>query len=192
MKPMKHLARIACGVALCGAAVWSGTTMAASHREAPLIANDPTADNTDFYMFRSWTNPGNVVFILNAIPVQEPSGGPNYFNFGDDVLYKINVDTNADGKEDLVYEIRFKTDIRGPVAPLELPLAYVAAPPAVPPITALDGAGSEGLILRQSYTVTQVRGRQRVNLGTQTMFAVPSNVGPLTMPDYEALASQGI
>jgi hypothetical protein len=110
MKPMKHLARIACGVALCGAAVWSGTTMAASHREAPLIANDPTADNTDFYMFRSWTNPGNVVFILNAIPVQEPSGGPNYFNFGDDVLYKINVDTNADGKEDLVYEIRFKTD----------------------------------------------------------------------------------
>jgi len=192
MKPMKHLARIACGVALCGAAVWSGTTMAASHGEAPLIANDPTADNTDFYMFRSWTNPGNVVFILNAIPVQEPSGGPNYFNFGDDVLYKINVDTNADGKEDLVYEIRFKTDIRGPVAPLELPLAYVAAPPAVPPITALDGAGSEGLILRQSYTVTQVRGGVRVDLGTKTMYAVPSRVGPVTMPDYEGLAAQGI
>ena len=60
-------------------------------------------------MFRSWTNPGNVVFILNTIPLQEPGGGPNYYNFGDDVLYRINVDTNADGDEDLAYEIRFKT-----------------------------------------------------------------------------------
>ena len=135
--------------------------MAASHREAPLIAGDPAADNTDFYMFRSWSNPANVVFILNVNPVQEPSGGPNYYNFGDDVLYRVNVDTDADGEEDLVYEIRFTTDIRGPVAPLQLPLAYVAAPPTVPAITALDGPGSEGLLMRQSYTVTQVRGQQR-------------------------------
>src|SRR6185295_1133424 len=109
---MKRITHIIGSVALCTAALLSGGTMAASHREAPLIANDPTADNTDFYMFRSWVNPANVVFILNVIPVQEPSGGPNYFNFGDDVLYKINVDTNADGEEDLVYEIRFKTEIR--------------------------------------------------------------------------------
>jgi hypothetical protein len=172
--------------AVCTAAAFATTGVyAASHREAPLIANDPAADNTDFYMFRSWVNPDNVVFILNVIPVQEPSGGPNYFNFGDDVLYKINVDTNADGKEDLSYEIRFKTEIRDP---LQLPLAYVA----LPQITKLDGPGSEGILLRQSYTVTQVRGNVRVNLGTQTMHAVPSNVGPLTMPGYEGLAAQGI
>ena len=187
------ITRIACGVALaCAALAGGGAAFAASHREAPQIANDPAADNTDFYMFRSWTNPANIVFILNAIPVQEPSGGPNYYNFGDDVLYSINVDTDADGREDLVYEIRFRTDIRGPVAPLRLPLAYVAAPPAVPPITALDGAGSEGLILRQSYTVTQVRGLTRIDLGMQPMYAVPSRAGPFTMPDYEALAAQGI
>ncbi len=185
---MKPIARIICGIALCSAAFWSGATMAASHREAPLIANDPTADNTDFYMFRSWTNPNDVVFILNAIPFQDPGGGPNYYNFGDDVLYKISVDTNGDGKDDLSYEIRFKTELRGGLTNLELPLAYVA----LPPITALDGSGSDGLILRQSYTVTQVRGHTRVNLGTKTMFAVPSNVGPLTMPNYEALAAQGI
>ena len=71
---------------------------------------------------------------------------------------------------------------------LRLPLSYVA----LPPITALDGAGSEGLILRQQYTVTQVRGNTRIDLGTKPMFAVPSNVGPLTMPNYEALAAQGI
>jgi hypothetical protein len=63
---------------------------------------------------------------------------------------------------------------------------------ALPPITALDGSGSDGLILRQSYTVTQVRGHVRTNLGTQTMYAVPSNAGPLTMPNYQALAAQGI
>ncbi|MEO9163863.1 MAG: DUF4331 domain-containing protein [Casimicrobiaceae bacterium] len=185
---MKDIARIICGAALCGAALWSGGTMAASHREAPLIAQDPTADNTDFYVFRSWTNPANVVFILNAIPLQEPGGGPNYYNFGDDVLYRISVDTDANGKDDVSYEIRFKTELRGGLTNLELPLSYVA----LPPITALDGPGSDGLVLRQSYTVTQVRGRTRVNLGTQTMFAVPSNVGPLTMPNYEALAAQGI
>ena len=148
---MKRITHIIGSIALCTAALPSGGTMAASHREAPLIANDPTADNTDFYMFRSWVNPANVVFILNVIPVQEPSGGPNYFNFGDDVLYKINVDTNADGKEDLTYEIRFTTEIRDP---LQLPLGYVA----LPPITALTGPGSEGILLRQSYKVTQVRG----------------------------------
>ena len=189
MKHMtQYIARIVCSAAICGAAVWSGAGMAASHREAPLIANDPPADNTDFYMFRSWANPANVVFILNTIPGQEPGAGPNYFNFADDVLYKINVDTNGDGKEDLSYEIRFNTEFRGPLASLQLPLSYVA----LPPITALDGAGSEGLMLRQNYTVTQVRGNARVDLGTHTMFAVPSRVGPLTMPNYEALAAQGI
>lgn len=186
---MTALARIVGGITLCAAIIWSGGAQAASHREAPLIANDPTADNTDFYMFRSWTNPDNVVFILNVIPGQEPGAGPNYFNFGDDVLYRINVDTNGDGRaDDLVYEIRFKTEFRGGLASLQLPLSYAA----LPPITALDGPGSDGLILRQSYTVTEVRHGRRTKLGTQTMFAVPSNVGPLTMPNYEALAAQGI
>ena len=185
---MNRFARVVGGVALCVAAVWTGGALAASHREAPLIAQDPTADNTDFYMFRSWTNPANVVFIMNVIPAEEPSAGPNYFNFGDDVLYRINVDTNADGADDLTYEVRFKTELRGPLTGLQLPLSYVA----LPPITALDGTGSEGLILRQQYTVTQVRGNTRIDLGTKPMFAVPSNIGPLTMPNYEALAAQGI
>ncbi len=104
------------------------------------------------------------------------------------MLYRINVDTDADGEEDLVYEIRFRTELRGGLTSLQLPLSYAA----LPPITALDGPGSDGLVSRQSYTVAQVRGGVRVDLGTGTMFAVPSNVGPLTMPDYEALAAQGI
>jgi hypothetical protein len=185
---MQRITRIIVGACFFCATLFAANSFAASHREAPLIANDPAADNTDFYMFRSWTDPSKVVFILNVIPGQEPGAGPNYFNFADDVLYQINVDTNANGNEDLVYEIRFKTELRGGLTSLQLPLSYVA----LPPITALNGSGSDGLILRQSYTVTQVRGHVRTNLGTQTMFAVPSNVGPLTMPNYEALAAQGI
>jgi len=168
---------------------FAGLTQAASHREAPLIANDPAADITDVYLFRSWTNPANVVLIMNVIPTQEPGSGPNYFNFGDDVLYAFHFDVNGDNEaDDINFEVRFKTEIRGVVNQLGLPLAYVA----LPPITALDGAGSEGLGLRQTYTVTRVQGKSRTNLGGGTMFAVPSRVGPRTMPNYEALAAQGI
>ena len=168
---------------------WSTAAVAASDREAPQIANDPTADITDVYFFRSWVDPTKVILIMNVIPAQEPSSGPNYFNFGHDVLYAFHLDNDADNDDDdISFEIRFKTELRGNLTSLKLPLSYVA----LPPITALDGPGSDGLILRQSYTVTQVRHRKRTDLGTGRMFAVPSNVGPRTMPDYEALAEQGI
>ena len=85
----------------------------ASHREAPLIAFDPAADNTDVYAFRSWENPDKVVFILNTIPGQKPADGPNYFAFDDEVLYQVFIDNNQDGKaDDIVYQIRFKTETR--------------------------------------------------------------------------------
>jgi len=168
---------------------WSMTASAASHREAPQIANDPTADITDVYFFRSWEDPTKVVLIMNVIPAQEPSAGPNYFNFGDDVLYSLHIDTHGDGDaDDITYEIRFTTELRGNLKSLKLPLSYAA----LPPITALDGAGSDGLISRQSYTVTEIRNGKRTDLGAGPMFAVPSNVGPLTMPDYEGLAGTGI
>jgi tetratricopeptide (TPR) repeat protein len=96
---------------------------AASHREAPLIANDPPADITDFYAFRNWVDPNKVVFILNVIPAEEPSSGPNYFNFSDDVLYTIHLDTNGDGNaDDINYEFRFTTQIRPPFD--DLPVSY--------------------------------------------------------------------
>jgi hypothetical protein len=161
---------------------------AASHREAPLIANDPAADITDFYIFRSWQDPDKAILIMNVIPGQEPGSGPNYFNFADDVLYEIHVDNNKNNvAANITYQIRFKTEIRQPGN--VFPLAYVA----LPPITALTGAGSEGLLIRQSYTVTEIRYRQQPrDLGAGTMYAVPSNVGTRTTPNYEQLAAKGI
>jgi hypothetical protein len=138
---------------------------------------------------------------LNVNPGQDPSDGPNYFNFADDVLYAVHIDNDRDGKaEDVVYEFRFTTENR-PVAAagdLTSPLPYLGNPhitPALPlqGITALEGPGSEGLTRRQTYTVTEVRNGRRTKLFSgRTLIAVPSNVGPATMPDYPALAAQGI
>src|SRR5215467_6939738 len=143
--------------------------LAASHREAPLIALDPAADNTDTYAFRSWQDPSKVVFIMNVIPGQDPADGPNYFNFDDEILYAINFDNNQDGiAEDIVYEFRFKTETRPILGSLLFPLPYVGNPhipvPEVQGITKLDGPGSEGLSRRQTYTVTEVRGNKRTEL----------------------------
>jgi hypothetical protein len=167
-----------------------GSAGAASHREAPLIALDPAADITDVYFFRSWEAPfDKVVLIMNVIPGQEPSSGPNYFNFDDQVRYAFHLDTNTNGRaENVTYEIRFKTKIQGTVKALKLPVGYAG----VPQITALSGPNAAGIGIRQTYTVTEVRNGRRRDLGTQEMVAVPSNVGPLTMPNYEALAAQGI
>ena len=163
---------------------------AASHREAPLISMDPTADISDFFMFRSYEagKDDKIVFIMDVIPGEEPSSGPNYFNFDPNVLYAFNVDNNMDGKaSDVRFEFQFKTEFRGTNKDLGLFLSYVA----LPPITALDGNGSEGLGLRQTYTVTMVRNGKRTVLGSG-LIAVPSNVGPRTMPNYDGLAAQGI
>src|SRR3989441_4843743 len=172
--------------------------LAASHREAPLIALDPAADNTDTYAFRSWQDPSKLVFIMNAIPGQDPADGPNYFNFDDEVLYTINIDNNQDGKaEDIVYEFRFKTETRPIFGQLNFPLPYVSNPhipvTQLQGITKLDGPGSEGLTRRQTYTVTEIRNKKRIELFKgQKLIAVPSNAGPATFKNYEDLASQGI
>ena len=177
---------------------WPPGAWGASHREAPLIALDPAADITDVYAFRSWDDGSKVVFIMNVIPSQVPASGPNFFNFDDNVLYTFHFDLDGDGRaDDAFIEFRFTTEIRSPFD--DLPIAYggVDPVPGLPPaITALDGPGSVGLGLRQRYSVRFVRNGQEVaNVTTdqngKRLFAVPSNVGPRTMPNYAALASQG-
>ncbi len=86
----------------------ASTLFATSHREAPLIANDPLADNTDLYAFRSPDDPNTVTIIANYIPMQLPHGGPNYATFGTDVRYEIHIDNDASiPGDEIIYRFTF-------------------------------------------------------------------------------------
>jgi hypothetical protein len=182
---------------------------AASHREAPITALDHKADITDFFAFVSYDDPSKVTFLLNVDPLLEPGNGPNYFPFDDTIQYAIRIDNNNDAQEDVTFLFQFQTEVRAPNvftgfvgagsginAPANSPAPVPPGTPIVPPaITALDGSGSEGLSLRQRFTVTMVKNGVSTPLTNQAgapLFAVPSNVGPRTMPNYPALAAQGV
>src|SRR5262245_61912016 len=138
----------------------SGVAFGASHREAPLISLDPTADITDVYAFVSYDQANldrtpaqrKVTLIMNVIPGQEPSSGPNYYSFDDGVLYAFHVDNDRDGVEDVTYEVRFATTTTAPNN--FIANANLMAPP---PITSLEGPGSGSLGRKQRYTVTELR-----------------------------------
>src|SRR4051794_4547881 len=162
---------------------------ASSHREAPISALDHSADVTDWYAFVSYDHPDRVTMILNVDGFLEPSNGPNYFPFDPNVLYEMKIDNNHDGIEDITFQFRFNTQIRQP----GVFTGFVGGIAGIPQITALDGPGSEGLSLRQTYWVTMIKKGVATDLTNgRTLFAVPSNVGPLTMPQYQQLFNKGI
>ena len=185
----KVLLRSTLGFMLTALVVPPKPLMAASHREAPITALDHKADITDWFAFVSPEHPDRVVLILNVDPFLEPSNGPNYFPFDPNVLYEMKIDNNQDGLADIKFQFQFKSEIRNP----GLFTGFVGNLAGTPAIDALDGPGSEGLSERQNYTVTMVSNGhvEELNQG-QTLFAVPTNVGPRTMPNYAVLRQQGI
>src|SRR4030081_3503886 len=119
-----------------------------SHREAPEISKDPVADSTDVYAFVSPDSPDKVTLIANYIPLQGPAGGPNFYEFGDDVLYEIHVDNDGDGGADVTFQFRFTTQV---VQPSGLSNNFLYN---VGQITSLT---SPNWVRRQHYSVTRVR-----------------------------------
>ena len=102
MKHMKNISLLAAGV------LFSLNTLASSHREAPLIANDPLADNTDVYAFRSPDNPNTITIIANYVPMQLPHGGPNYYSFGENIRYEVHIDNDVTtAGDDIIYRFTF-------------------------------------------------------------------------------------
>jgi hypothetical protein len=156
---------------------------ASSHREAPLISQDPMADNTDLYAFVSPNAPTTVTMIANYIPLEPPASGPNFPAFDDTVLYEIHIDNNGDSKEDLTYQFRFHTTTRNPDTFL-----YNTGP-----ITSLDDPNWNR---PQTYDVTLVHqgpgksGRSEV-LG-RNLSTPPDNIGPRSTPNYDALAAAAV
>src|SRR5262245_2648611 len=147
---VKRMCALFAIVAVCG---WFATIHASSHREAPLISQDPLADNTDVYAFVSPRNPDRVTLIANFIPLEEPSGGPNFFKFDDNVLYEVMVDNDGDAVEDVTFQFRFRTETRN----LETFLYNTGV------VTSLD---DPDLNVRQFYSITRVDGPRRVGRGT--------------------------
>lgn len=184
-----HKSKSLVALALALLTLAPSSLLASSHREAPITALDRTADVTDWYAFVSYDHPDRVTMILNVDPLLEPANGPNYFPFDPNVLYQLKVDNNRDGKEDITFQFRFTTEIRQP----GLFTGFVGGIAGIPPITSLSGTGSDGLSLRQSYMVSMVKNGKYSCLSCgKTLYAVPSNVGPRTMPDYQSLFNQGI
>ncbi|MFN8677012.1 MAG: DUF4331 domain-containing protein [Thermomicrobiales bacterium] len=156
----------------------AGPVRASSHREAPLISQDPAADATDLYAFVSPDAPDTVTLIANYYPMQDPAGFPNYYRFGDDVTYRINIDNNGDAVEDIFYQWTFDTEIANPNSFL-----YQSGP-----IESLDSAN---LNVRQTYTLSEGRGGVLTEIASGLM-TPPSNIGPKSTPDYDALADAAI
>jgi hypothetical protein len=150
-----------------------------SHREAPGISKDPVADSTDVYAFVSPDKPDTVTLIANYVPLQGPAGGPNFYEFGDDVLYSIHIDNDGDGFADMTYSFKFTTTVVDPDTFL-----YNTGP--------IESLGSPYWNRRQSYTVGVWRkGHSEVTVA-HNLACPPCNIGPLSTPDYPALAAQAV
>ena len=166
------------GLLAMGLAFLPGASRASSHREAPLISLDPTADNTDLYAFVSPDRPNTVTIIANYIPLEEPAGGPNFAAFDDNVRYAINIDNDGDSKDDITYEFRFKTKIRN-----KNTFLYNTGP-----ITSLDDADWN---MPQTYSVTRIQKGKSKLLG-HDLKTPPVNIGPRSTPNYAALSSAAV
>jgi hypothetical protein len=149
-----------------------------SHREAPEISKDPVADSTDVYAFVSPDNPDTVTLIANYIPLQGPAGGPNFYAFGDDVLYQIHIDNDGDGLPDISYQFQFQTVLQD-----RNTFLYNTGP-----ILSLDSANWNS---RQFYTVTAVTNSGQQVLGSN-LACPPCNIGPLSTPNYAQLAGTAV
>ncbi|WP_242882279.1 DUF4331 domain-containing protein [Actinomadura litoris] len=167
------------GAASMLAALGPGTGTASSHREAPLIAGDPQADNTDVYAFTSPDAPDTVTIAANWIPFQEPNGGPNFYPFATNARYNIKIDNDGDGAADITYRWTFRNeDRRGNDTFL-----YNNGP-----VRSLRDAT---LLFRQHYTLTEIT-KDRTRTLIKDAIAAPSFVGKASMPNYAALRQQAI
>jgi len=151
-----------------------------SHREAPEISTDPVADSTDLYAFVSPDRLNSVTLIANYIPLQTPAGGPNFYQFGEDVRYEIHIDNDGDGKADVTYRFTFHNRLRNPDTFL-----YNTGP-----ITALNSANWN---TRQFYSVRRFSdgGGTGTELG-KNLACPPCNIGPLSTPNYDKLAAAAV
>src|SRR5919204_5991718 len=158
-----------------------------SHREAPAISQDPVADNADTYAFVSPDDPSTVTIITNYVPLEGPPGGPNFFEFGDDVLYSIYVDNDGDARPEIEYQFQFRTTLQN-----EDTFLYNTGP--------IGSLTDPNWNKRQLYSVTVIHSRGRDSDGgdgnarilARDLACPPCNIGPRSTPNYDSLAAAAV
>jgi hypothetical protein len=183
------LVAIACMIAVVVAGGVFGLSRpadASSHREAPFIGGDPEADATDVYAFRSPDKPNTVTLIANYVPLEVAAAGPNFYKFGEDVLYEINVDNDGDAKDDISFQLDFRNRINNGDTFLH----------NTGQITSLDDSD---LNQEQFYSLSVLRGddhndpSRKGKVITNNLQVAPANVGPKSYPQgYSKVANQAI
>lgn len=170
-------------VAITGGLLLMATSVApvfsASHREAPLIANDAAADHTDVFAWVDGASPTMVNLAVNVSPMQDPAGGPNFWQFDPKVRYEIKIDNDQDAKADITYRFTFKTRVRNNGTFL-----YNT--------NQVTGPNDVDLNVRQSYTVTRIREGGNPVVLQENLPVAPINVGPRSTPNYDATAAKSV
>jgi Domain of unknown function (DUF4331) len=174
----------AAAAALAAGALTVPGVFSSSHREAPNILKDPTADNTDLYAYTAPDAPGSVTIVSNWIPLADPAGGPNFYPLDENARYYVKIDNTGDGREDVAYRWDFKTRFRNPNS-------FLYAAPTV------DSVNDPDLNLFQTYDLyretynrngRKVRSRRIANDAP----VVPDNVGPKTIPNFAQVEAGGV
>lgn len=158
------------------------TAGASSHREAPLIANDPQADNTDVWAFVDPATPGYLNIIAAYYPFEMPAGFPNGYTFGDEILYTIRIDNTGDGKADKSYGFQFRTEIRNPntfYSNVTLADDLKITSPDDPDLNIVQ---TYDVAITDGRSLPVPRGRNTV---AQGLFTSPNNVGPNSTPNFQ-------
>ena len=175
MKSVKQTLTVGASVAVLLASSFiapnAGSTMASSHREAPLISQDPSADSTDVYAFVSPDKPDTVTIIGSWIPLEGPQGGPNYYKFGDDVRYTLHVDNNGDAKPDQSYRFNFSSKTKNGNT-----LLYNTGP--------IDSLSSDNWNVVQTYAIEEANGEKVTKWG-ENLVVPPVCIGPKSTPDCD-------
>ena len=180
-RPTTAIAGLALLSGVLGVRGGPGTANASSHREAPLIAGDPRADNTDLYAFVSPEKTDSVTLIANWIPFEEPNGGPNFYPWADDTRYNVKIDNDGDAKADLTYTWVFTTHIRDGNG------HFLSNTGQVTSLTDPD------LNVYQTYDLTVTNGDTNVTTTLlHNALTAPSIAGAASMPDYTPLRDEAI
>src|SRR5215213_540522 len=170
--------KLSIGAALVAAAIAVPLSIGSSHREAPNIALDPTADNTDVYAFTAKDAPGALTVVANWIPGEVPANGPNFFRFDDRARYYIHIDNDGDGKPDVSYRFVFNSRVN--------PDSYLQAFPGV---SSID---DPKLYQAQTYDIIRethkANGKEKEKRIANNLPAAPSYAGPKTFPNYGNVA----